>query len=293
MQKLIEGLLKFYIVYMLFGGLAILIICASADLRCFIQTGEGFFSILLKSADTISDEAVERRILDFFFVAFESVPGDTFFDTVLDISADSNVIANMISLGVDLLQSGETRVDLMEKFRNYALFWRDMAVITSSSFVIYAVSNFKEKLAGKDFSVKFGFALSAIFWIFAGYTFAETIVYALELSIPQANLNELYIFIMLVAAFLEAGIHAIGKRCAVTRLIALFFVKIFFNLLRNAFALYMCCVFVLFFDIMSVSNLANAFLNVILLALSAAIIMCTFIAEDKIRNWSEKACTNK
>ena len=293
MQKLIEGLIKFYIVYMVFGAMAMVIIYASADLRCFIQTGESFLSMLVKSSGSLTEERIARKVIELFSIALKSVPGDTFFNTVMGISIDSNVISSTISFVLGLFRSGETRAALLEGIRNYDLFWRDMAVVTSSSFVIYAVVHLKEKVAGKGISIQLGFALSSVFWIFAGYSFAETVVYALELCVLQGNLTALYIIIMLTAVFLEAGIHAFGKRCLVSRLIVLFFVKIFLNLLRNAFALYMCCVFVSFFDIMSVSDLTNALFNVLFLILSAAIIICSFLAEAKLRHWSEETIKDK
>lgn len=287
MIRVIEGFIKFYIVYFFFGTLALIILFASADLKFFIETGEGFFQALVNSSDSISEEASVEIVEKFFLIVFESVPGDTFFDAVLGISFDSNVGADITSLVIDLLKSGETISVLARNLQNYTLFWRDMAVATSASVVLYAVAHLKSKIAGQGISVWLGFALASVFWIFAGYTFAETLIYALDMRVRSDNLNVLYIIITATAILLEGFIHAYGGKCSAIRLLASLCLKIFFNLLRSAFVFYLCRIYLSFFNI-EVLSVLDIYLNTFGMTVSTGIVIGTVLIEAKVNKWAEK-----
>ena len=232
-------------------------------------------------------------ILKIFKTVFDSVPGDTFFDTVLGISFDSNVSSDLISSIIDLVKHEDTFFDLKDKLKDYTLFWRDMAVTTSASMVLYAVSHFKSKISKKSISVWLGFALASILWIFAGYTFAETVTFALERRVAMSNLNYLYIIIIVTAILLEALIHSYGGNCSVFRLIVLLFFKIIFNLFKSFFVLYICRTLVNLFNISESSNVSIIPLNIISVLISAGIVICIISAESIITKWSEKVIKAK
>lgn len=280
-EKIIEGFIKFYIVYVIFGAMALIILYASADLRCLIETGESLFLTLLFAPDSLNDDAIIRTVQNFLLIAYKSVPGDVFFDTVLDISFDSNICADVPSLIRDLLHSGKTRATLSEAFQNYDLFWRDMAVATAASMVLYTVDHIKTRLAGKAISVRLGFALASVFWIFAGYTFAETITYALEKDVASDKLTILYVIIIITTGLLEVFFHAYEEKCSALHLVVLLCLKIFFNLLRNAFVLYMCRIILSFFDVLVPKSML---LNILGIVIPASVVIGTIFLEDKLKN---------
>jgi len=244
--------------------------------------------VLIHSPGSISEEEAREAVQRFLLIALESIPGDEFFDAVLGISFNTNVVPDITSVIFDLFESGKTASVLAANLRNYDLFWRDMAVATCASMVLYSVAHLKDKLAGKDLSVWIGFAFASVFWIFAGYTFAETITFALELRVNSNYLNILYIVITTTAVLLEAFIHAYGGKCSPLRLIALLCLKIFFNLLRSAFVLYMCRVIITLFSIEVSSGPVNIPLNMFGMIVSAGIVLCTILLEAKVTKWSEK-----
>lgn len=288
MTKIIEGLIKFYIVYMLFGVMAVIILYASADLKCLIQTGESFFQDMIHSPDSIGDDRVANAVQRFFLIAFESVPGDTFFDAVFGISFSNNVGADITSHIIDVFQSGETISEFAAKLNGYDLFWRDMAVATCASMVLYAVAHLKTQLVGNGIAVWLGFALASVFWILAGYTFAETLTYSLEVIVGFGELTALYIIITVTAILLEASIHAYGGKCSVVRLVVLLFSKIIFNLIRTAFVLYICKVITSFFGVGSTATLINIPINMLGVMTAAGIVVCISLVEAQITEWSEK-----
>ncbi len=287
-MKVLEGIIKFYIVYMIFGTMALIVLYGSADLKYLLLTGESFFQTLIHASEDMAEAEAMRAVLSFLRIAWESVPGETFFEAVLGISFESNVGADITALLLNLLQGDKTVALIANNLQNYKLFWRDMAVATSASMVLYAVAHLKTKLVGKDISVWLGFAMASIFWIFAGYTFAETITCALELRVSYDNLKILYIIITVTAILLEASIHAYGGKCCPLRLIALLCLKIFFNLLRSAFVLYMCKAFASFFFIGSAGDFVNIPLNLFGITVSAGIVLYTILIEAEVSKWAEK-----
>lgn len=288
MKKLVRGLIKFYVVYAGFSVFAVVILYASADLKCFIESGESFLMALLLKPETVTDSMAARSVLSFFAIAFEAVPCDTFLEGLFNISFDSNVGADISSLIIELLQSGEAASRLAKALQAYTLFWRDMAVTSCASMVLYAIAHLKSKLVGKDLCVQLGFALASVFWILAAYTFAEVLTYTLELRFSTNQLNALYIVIMTTTVLLEALIHAYGGECAISRLIALLSLKIFFNLIKNAFLIYTYATLLSFIHIQDSVSLVVLPINMLGLAASIGIFLCIFGLEAKITKWAEK-----
>lgn len=112
MLKVIWGFLKFYYVYIGFGVFAIIILYASADLRLLIESlehGNGvhsFLQTIIHAPETLDDRDAMEAVMNYFKVAFDSVPGDNYFNAVLNVSFDSNVISEVGTLLFDLVNGG-------------------------------------------------------------------------------------------------------------------------------------------------------------------------------------------
>ena len=288
MTKLICGFIKFYIFYMLFGVFAIIILYASADLRCIIDNEGSFLWLLLRYPEHVDDLTALRAIWHYFEIAFDSVPGETFLNALLGVSFDSNVVPDIASAMLDLFQSEKAISKFAETIGSYELFWRDMAVATCASMVLYAVVHLKKQLAGKDFSAQVGVALASVFWILAAYTFGETLTCALEIRTLAGKTDALYIIITVSAIMLEAFIHAYGGRCSPIRLIALLCSKIFFNLIRSFFVLFACKVLISLLDVTNAEYIVKIPLNIFAMTISAAIVLCVSLVESKITDWAER-----
>ena len=295
MGKVIWGLLKFYYVYIGFGVLAVIILYASADLRLLIESlesGNGvqsFLQTMIHAPETLDDKDAAEAVLNYFKVAFDSVPGETYFNAVLNVSFDSNVGSDIAGLLVDLVDGGTEEPVLVQGLRNYELFWRDMAVATSASMVMYAVMHLKKKIAGRSISVILGFALASVFWIYASYTFGETVTFALERVINTDNLKALYIIIVLVAIGLESSIHAYGGKCSLLRLAALLCLKIAFNLVKCVFAWYMCSLIAFFINSQDMPSAAAFAGGITGIMTSGGIFFAVALLEAKLTDWAEKA----
>ncbi len=288
MGKIIWGLIKFYFVYMAFGVLAIIILYASADLKCLITTGESFIRTMIHSPESIDDAEAMMAITDYFRIAIDSVPCDTYFESVLGISLDNSVNVDIIGLVIKLIESGEAGTVMVEKFKGYTLFLRDMSVATCASMVLYAVAHLKSKLAGKSFSVMLGFALASIFWIFAGYTFGESLTFALEQRVGADNRSVLYVIIIITAIALESIIHSYGGKCSAFKLIILLCLKLFFNLLKCVFAWYMCTILTLSLGAGGAGAIGFMSDGIINMMLSAGLIVCISLLESKLTQWAER-----
>lgn len=294
-EKIIMGFIKFYVVYMLFGVAASIILCVSADLRCLIDPNirESFFLTMIHSPESLPPDAGERATIRFWLIAFDSVPGDTFLSALLGVSFDSNVIPDIAGLIGDMFKSGNVIANVAEKLYTYDLFWRDMAVATCASMVLYAVVHLKDllkKFLCADLSVWIAWAMASVFWIFAAYTFGEVLVYALELRVDPGNWNILYIIIIITALLLEAVIHAWGGKCKAWKLIVLLSTKIFFNMQRGLFVAHICATILFIASAVSTANsglIMKVPFNMLAIIMSSVVVIGLSIVESKLTKWSE------
>ncbi len=283
MFNFIKAFIKFYYHYMLFGILAIIILYASADVRCFIETGESFFWTLRNDSQNITEIEAFIAVSRFFKIAIASIPsGEAFVEALLGITFDSNMETDVISLFADLIKSGEALSTLGEAIRIYPLFSKDMAVATLASMVLYATAHAKERFERRGLSARLGIWLSSIFWILAAYTFADTVTYALEKRVSPENYNSLYIIIIVFAVILEMVIHAYGGRCSIIRLSALLCFKLLLNIPKAVLVWYVCYLFVYSFTVGGLSNISA-------MLIFAGLVVCLFGLEGKVTKWAHKA----
>ena len=289
MEKIIWGFIKFYLVYMAFGIFANIILYASADLRCFVETGDSFIRTMIAAPESISEEMAFAEVLNYLQIAFDSIPGDGYFSSVLGIAFNGNVSAEVFLAALDLIKKGEAGAVLINTLWNYEEFWREMAVATCASMVLYAVMHLRKIIAGKSISVILGFAFASVFWIFAAFTFGEAITYALEIRVSQENLNVLYIGIIIFAALFESVIHAYGGKCRVARLIIALLTKVGINLLRCIFAWYFGKLVFALFSVASLSDVTVMLSNLMGILISSAVVIVSVYLEGKLFDWAEEA----
>ncbi len=238
--KFIWEFLKFYYICFGFGVFAIIILFASADTLYFVQNNE-FYILELLSKDNLTDTDAWNIYLFTFRTALNSLSGTAFFEESFGVAFDG-VGGNIFSFVNTIIKDKAIVNELSLNFMQYAAkdLPRDFAVTSLSAIVMYAVTDLKDRIAKKSFAVSLGFALAAIFWILAAFTFAECVVSALENSAKVENRNTLYLILSFMAIGIETVIHAYNKKCSIIKLLLVWALKLIFIIIRTFLAWLMC-----------------------------------------------------
>ncbi|MBE6567319.1 MAG: hypothetical protein E7657_01530 [Ruminococcaceae bacterium] len=216
--------LKFYFVFAVFGMLANVITYTSADLLFFVESGctQSYWMQLMNSTDANAEIVAWRAFNYFWQTAFRLIPFDGFFETTLGSAfdgADGNIFTFVIGL---FGEDGCVLKPPASFWQQTPLILKDGAIAALSSFVIFAVLDFKKRvLASKSFASKLGFAFAFPFWIFAGYTFANCLITSLELIFNAKQSSSLYFWMIVLGVLLMIFIQWVGSRTPLKRGFAL------------------------------------------------------------------------
>lgn len=305
LEKLIFGAIIFFFIYFIFGTMGLAIIYVSGDVLHIVENHSSILCYLFTANELTEDIAIDFFGYYYSFV-FESVPFHTFLDgsfgTFYD-GAEGSILAFIIEI-ISNIGNPEIAKNFVYSFETQTTeIVRGVAVAALASFVIFAVIDLKDNLnrvVTKFFGVEgslaaaLGFGLASVFWIFAGYTFGESLTRSLAIIMPGSDIV-LYIVIAVFALCFETVIRAYAKRCTVMKVAATLLVKLLFNATKAFLAWFMCRNILL-----AINNFAGIdpdnvlpFLQVSLkIFMSITIIAVLFfflsVAEQKLEAWCKK-----
>lgn len=276
--KIIFGLIKFYLVFSIFGMFANIITYVSADMLLVVQNKESYLYAFFTSPEALNEHYALETVSYFMKTAINSIPGDAYFEDTLGIFLDG-ANGNVFTFMENVLANEGVVKTLKLGFADYVpYFLRDMSVTMLASFVIFAVSDLKDKILDrKSLSIFLGFSFSLFFWLLAGYTFGNCLVTALEQRVAENNRIILYIILIIFSVGFETTVHSFAKKCPLSRLLILSSVKILFSVITAFLAWLMCASVTSYFSLQVIPSLF----------ILSLLFLIFFAVESNTSRWAE------
>lgn len=193
---IITEILKFVVVYYIFGVVALMAIFFSLSIVSTIEnnTSQTIFSLIENGGNGYEIiTQVINRITD-------SAPFNGLFELLID--NEGSIISGLIDFFTNLLNE-EIIVPAWKLYLPKLL--RDVTVTTLASLIFFVFSRLNRMLSiFRGFTAQFAFIIVSVLWYFASYCCSDCLLKIIEYyNIPQ-NWNTLYILIILISLFLHA-----------------------------------------------------------------------------------------